>query len=75
MTATNPENKNENITDKPNEQHDHHNHEGVHIHGPHCNHGHHHELLKPIVRTAPKIGRNDPCLCGSQKKYKKCCGN
>ncbi|WP_256204377.1 SEC-C metal-binding domain-containing protein [Planococcus faecalis] len=21
-----------------------------------------------------KIGRNDPCLCGSGKKYKKCCG-
>jgi len=27
-----------------------------------------------IVRTAPKVGRNDPCLCGSGKKYKKCCG-
>jgi uncharacterized protein len=26
------------------------------------------------VRTAPKIGRNDPCPCGSGKKYKKCCG-
>jgi uncharacterized protein YchJ len=25
-------------------------------------------------RTAPKIGRNDPCPCGSGKKYKKCCG-
>jgi len=25
-------------------------------------------------RTAPKVGRNDPCLCGSGKKYKKCCG-
>ena len=22
----------------------------------------------------PKIGRNDPCTCGSGKKYKKCCG-
>lgn len=22
----------------------------------------------------PKIGRNDPCICGSEKKYKKCCG-
>ncbi|NSW92183.1 MAG: SEC-C domain-containing protein [Firmicutes bacterium] len=22
-----------------------------------------------------KIGRNDPCPCGSGKKYKKCCGN
>jgi uncharacterized protein YecA (UPF0149 family) len=26
------------------------------------------------VRTEPKIGRNDPCPCGSGKKYKKCCG-
>jgi uncharacterized protein len=25
-------------------------------------------------RTAPKIGRNDPCTCGSGKKYKRCCG-
>ena len=24
--------------------------------------------------TAPKVGRNDPCPCGSGKKYKKCCG-
>lgn len=29
---------------------------------------------QPYVRTAPKIGRNDPCPCGSGKKYKKCCG-
>lgn len=27
----------------------------------------------PFVRTAPKVGRNDPCPCGSRKKYKKCC--
>ena len=26
-----------------------------------------------IVRTAPKVGPNDPCPCGSGKKYKKCC--
>jgi len=26
------------------------------------------------VRSEPKIGRNDPCPCGSGKKYKKCCG-
>ncbi len=26
-------------------------------------------------RTGPKIGRNDPCPCGSGKKYKKCCGS
>lgn len=25
-------------------------------------------------RQAPKVGRNDPCPCGSGKKYKKCCG-
>ena len=28
----------------------------------------------PIVEHAPKTGRNDPCPCGSGKKYKKCCG-
>ena len=27
-----------------------------------------------VVRQGPKIGRNDPCPCGSGKKYKKCCG-
>ena len=27
-----------------------------------------------VVRTAPKVGRNDPCPCGSGKKYKQCCG-
>jgi uncharacterized protein YecA (UPF0149 family) len=26
-----------------------------------------------IVYSEPKIGRNDPCYCGSGKKYKKCC--
>ena len=30
--------------------------------------------VKQIVREAPKVGRNDPCPCGSGKKYKKCCG-
>ena len=28
----------------------------------------------PIVNKSPKVGRNDPCPCGSGKKYKKCCG-
>ncbi len=28
----------------------------------------------PFVRTVEKIGRNDPCPCGSGKKYKNCCG-
>lgn len=27
-----------------------------------------------VVNEGPKIGRNDPCPCGSGKKYKKCCG-
>ncbi len=27
-----------------------------------------------VVRTSPKVGRNDPCPCGSGKKYKNCCG-
>ncbi|MBN2626974.1 MAG: preprotein translocase subunit SecA [Spirochaetales bacterium] len=27
-----------------------------------------------VKRTDPKVGRNDPCPCGSGKKYKKCCG-
>ncbi len=27
----------------------------------------------PIIQAHPKIGRNDPCPCGSGKKYKKCC--
>jgi preprotein translocase subunit SecA len=26
------------------------------------------------ARTHPRVGRNDPCPCGSGKKYKKCCG-
>ena len=32
------------------------------------------EKVKPIIRDVPKVGRNDPCPCGSGKKYKKCCG-
>ena len=28
----------------------------------------------PVVREGPKVGRNDPCPCGSGKKHKKCCG-
>lgn len=28
----------------------------------------------PMTRTVTKVGRNDPCICGSGKKYKKCCG-
>jgi uncharacterized protein YecA (UPF0149 family) len=29
--------------------------------------------LQPKVRTKPKIGRNEPCPCGSGIKFKKCC--
>lgn len=33
---------------------------------------------EPVVETykreTPKVGRNEPCVCGSGKKYKKCCG-
>ena len=33
-----------------------------------------HVMPKTVVRTGPKVGRNDPCPCGSGKKYKHCCG-
>jgi uncharacterized protein len=42
---------------------DHHHHE----HNNCCGHN------TQIMRKEPKIGRNDPCSCGSGKKYKKCC--
>ena len=29
---------------------------------------------KPVVREEPRVGRNDPCPCGSSKKFKQCCG-
>ncbi len=32
------------------------------------------KTLPPIHRDHPKIGRNEPCPCGSGKKYKNCCG-
>ena len=35
---------------------------------------HHGAPVAPIVNKAPKIGRNDPCWCGSGKKFKKCHG-
>ncbi|MBE6541624.1 MAG: preprotein translocase subunit SecA [Ruminococcaceae bacterium] len=31
-------------------------------------------VKKPVVNSTKKVGRNDPCPCGSGKKYKKCCG-
>lgn len=36
---------------------------------PHGSHG-----GGTVVRDQPKVGRNDPCPCGSGKKFKKCCG-
>ncbi|MDX2170261.1 MAG: SEC-C metal-binding domain-containing protein [Deltaproteobacteria bacterium] len=47
-----------------------------HEHGPGCDHDHGqaHEPQEPVRRAEPKVGRNDPCPCGSGKKFKKCCG-
>jgi uncharacterized protein YecA (UPF0149 family) len=45
--------------------HDHHRHS-------HDSH-HHHDVIAPYMRSTRKVGRNDPCPCGSGKKYKKCC--
>ncbi|MDI6740264.1 MAG: preprotein translocase subunit SecA [Candidatus Edwardsbacteria bacterium] len=30
--------------------------------------------MKPVVNQGPRVGRNEKCPCGSEKKYKKCCG-
>ena len=48
----------------------------THVHGPDCNHDHDHEHVRaePCRRAEAKQGRNDPCACGSGKKYKKCHG-
>ena len=43
-----------------------------HVHGPDCNHGP--APAAQPVKAEPKVGRNDPCPCGSGKKYKKCHG-
>ncbi len=32
------------------------------------------QAARPMQSNQPKVGRNDPCPCGSNKKYKKCCG-
>lgn len=34
-----------------------------------------HTAVRGTFIAAPKIGRNEPCPCGSGKKYKRCCGN
>jgi len=44
--------------------------ENAHHHGGHEHHG---PLAHPFVRAAPKVGRNDPCPCGSGRKFKQCC--
>ncbi|MGZ3726797.1 MAG: YchJ family protein [Pseudobdellovibrio sp.] len=44
-----------------------------HTHKEGEGHQHHHKP-QTVQRESPKIGRNDPCVCGSGKKYKKCCG-
>ena len=31
-------------------------------------------VARPVQRDTPKVGRNDPCPCGSGRKFKKCCG-
>ncbi len=58
---------------KKSDSHQDHAHDHEHVHGPECSH-HHHEPISPITRKQEKVGRNDLCPCGSQKKYKKCCG-
>lgn len=45
-------------------------HDHEHVHGPDCNHDHHKQMP---IRNEKKVGRNEPCPCGSGKKYKKCC--
>jgi len=60
-----------NIENKPSSEH---------VHGPECQHDHEHDhdhihsSSEPYRREAPKLGRNDPCFCGSGKKFKKCHG-
>lgn len=49
-----------------------------HVHGPDCDHdhdhAHSHAVQTPFRRADLKLGRNDPCHCGSGRKYKKCHG-
>lgn len=46
-----------------------------HTHAEGEGHQHHHHVkVETHRRLEPKIGRNDPCSCGSGAKYKKCCG-
>ncbi len=54
-----------------NHDHDHDHGHAHHVHGPHCNHGH---AQEPVRNPLKEVGRNDPCPCGSEKKFKKCHG-
>ncbi|MDP2325004.1 MAG: SEC-C metal-binding domain-containing protein [Gammaproteobacteria bacterium] len=49
-----------------------------HVHGPGCSHDHGHDHgvsgVETYRREMPKLGRNDPCHCGSGRKFKKCHG-
>ncbi len=54
--------------------------EKEHLHAPEGKHSEGEAPSEPhpdttVHRDSPKIGRNDPCPCGSGKKYKKCCLN
>ncbi|MDE4515630.1 MULTISPECIES: SEC-C metal-binding domain-containing protein [Pseudomonas] len=58
-----------------NHDHDHghthdHDHDHGHVHGPHCGHA----PQEPVRNELKDVGRNDPCPCGSSKKFKKCHG-
>ncbi len=58
--------------------HGHHGHDHAHAHADACgcghdHHHHHHHGAMAMPHRVVKIGRNDPCPCGSGKKYKKCC--
>jgi uncharacterized protein YecA (UPF0149 family) len=45
-----------------------------HVHGPNCNHDHDHHAHAPAKNPLRDVGRNDPCPCGSGRKFKKCHG-
>jgi uncharacterized protein YecA (UPF0149 family) len=45
-----------------------------HVHGPNCNHDHAHHHHAQAKNPLRDVGRNDPCPCGSGRKFKKCHG-
>ena len=45
-----------------------------HVHDENCGHDHSHGTPAVAVTAGKSVGRNDPCPCGSGKKFKKCCG-